>query len=128
MKKIIKLTENDLIRIVKWVIKEQEGISSENKIQELERELKGLKDIKITKDGSDLVLKGNGFTIIVDENQIHFSIPGNIDLSDEISEFMNGRLGGGRSQSYNHKKESTKELAYTIRLLIGKIQSGLVKK
>jgi hypothetical protein len=129
MKKIIRLTENDLIRIVKRVIKEQEGISSESKLQELEKELKELKGVTITKDGSDLVLKGKGYTVTVDEKEIHFYIPGNIELSDEIDQFMQNRLNTvGKSQSYNHTRENVKALASTIRMLISKIQSGLVKK
>lgn len=126
MKKIVKLTENDLIRIVKRVIKEQEGISSESKLQELEKELK---DLKPSKDGSSLVFKGKGYTVTVDEKQIHFNIPGNVDLSEKIDEFMQNRMNTvGRSQSYNHTRENVKDLASTVRLLIGKIQSGLVKK
>lgn len=129
MKKIIRLTENDLIRIVKRVIKEQEGISSESKLQELEKELKELKGVTITKDGSDLVLKGKGYTVTIDKKEIHFYIPGNIELSGEIDQFMQNRLNTvGKSQSYNHTRENVKALASTIRMLISKIQSGLVKK
>ena len=44
MKKIVRLTESDLTRIVKRVIKEEEEIKNDSLIKKIMRKLKGVSD------------------------------------------------------------------------------------
>jgi hypothetical protein len=114
MKKIIKLTENDLIRIVKRVIKEQENPN--NKVEEVKKILEqSVGGLSIENESGFTVFKLKNVEISINKNNLSYYIKNSDIKTSRIEKLLNDKLNYTRQGMFNHDDVSAKELADIIK-------------
>jgi hypothetical protein len=97
MKKIVQITESDIYRIVKRVLKEQAVDDGKlNLIMDM------LRNYNPKREEGFIKIKGLNYELGINDNIIYYNYMGDDDVNIEIDDYFRKNFKGGRAQQYNH--------------------------
>jgi hypothetical protein len=97
MKKIVQITESDIYRIVKRVLKEQAVDDGKlNLIMDM------LRNYNPKREEGFIKIKGMNYEIGINDNILYYDYRGDEDVNIEIDDYFRSKFKGGRAQQYNH--------------------------